>query len=238
VPLLSVRGLTQRFGGLLALDGVSFDLEPEQAIGLVGPNGSGKTTCINTICGLYRPTSGTVDLDGTPITGKPAHVLARLGIGRTFQIPHPFTGMTVRENLLVATTASTPRELADPNEVLERIGLAHLATKEAATLNATQQKLLDLGRALMLRPRVLFVDELGAGLAPSELSAIATLLRQVAADGCALVVVEHLLGFLEQITPSVLVLNAGRTIFAGQLRDALRDPDVERVFLGSSGSHD
>lgn len=162
MPLLSVRGLTQRFGGLLALDGVSFDLEPEQAIGLVGPNGSGKTTCINTICGLYRPTSGTVDLDGTPITGKPAHVLARLGIGRTFQIPHPFTGMTVRENLLVATTASTPRELADPNEVLERIGLAHLATKEAATLNATQQKLLDLGRALMLRPRVLFVDELGA----------------------------------------------------------------------------
>lgn len=238
MPLLSVRGLEQRFGGLVALAGIDFDLEPAQALGLVGPNGSGKTTCINAICGLNRPTKGTVTLDGTPITGARPHQLARAGIGRTFQIPRPFRGMTVRDNLLVATSTRHPRGDVDPDELLERLGLARFGASEAGTLNATQQKLLDLARALMLRPRVLFIDELGAGLSPAELHSIAGLLNEIAAEGTALVVVEHLLGFLEQVTPTVVVLNAGSSIFVGPLRDALRDPEVERVFLGTTSAHD
>jgi branched-chain amino acid transport system ATP-binding protein len=235
VSLLEVHNLRRSFGGLVALAGVDLALEPGEVLGLVGPNGSGKTTLINTICGLHRPDAGEILLEGRSITGLAPHRLARLGIGRTFQIPRPFRGLTVAENLEVAEAG---RRGSGPgvDEVLERVGLAPLRNEEAGALTATNQKLLDLARALMLAPRVIFVDELAAGLSPAELTSIAALLRAIASDGPAMVIVEHLLGFLEQVADHVIVLNAGTPIFRGPLREALVDPEVERVFLGTVSS--
>lgn len=232
--VLEVTDLSQTFGGLRAVDGVSFSLEEGKVLGLVGPNGSGKTTVINTICGLYHPTAGKVILDGNDVTGMRADKLARAGINRTFQIPKPFLDLTVRENLEIARNHTRAAKVS-VDEVAELVGLNDVMGKSAGSLNSTHKKMLDLGRALVMSPRVLFVDELAAGLMPSELEGIAHLLRDIAKDR-SLVVVEHLLGFLDKVADSVLVLNAGKEIFAGSLAAALQDDQVKKVFLGGSSS--
>ncbi len=232
-PLLSVDKLVKRFGGFRALDGVSFSLRPGEVLGLVGPNGSGKTTCINVISGLHRPDEGRVDFEGVGIKGTPSHRLAQRGINRTFQSPHPFHSLTVLENVQVAATyghaGGTAPDLVGLLAGLELDGLQHRA---AAELNSAQQKMLDLARALATAPRLLLVDELAAGLNPQELRRVAARLRELARDGMALLVVEHLMGFLESVTDRVIVMNAGREIFEGTLSAATRDPEIVRVFLG------
>jgi branched-chain amino acid transport system ATP-binding protein len=233
--VLVIEGLAQHFGGLRAVDGVSLEVAQGEIVGLVGPNGSGKTTLINCVCGLYRPSAGRITLEGTDITGWRPDRLARVGINRTFQIPRPFLDLTVRQNLEVAR-ANAPKEASsDPDEVLELVGLGRFARTMASSLNSTQKKLLDLARALVLAPKVLFLDEMAAGLTPAELSEMAALVKQVA-EGRAVVVVEHLMAFLGEVTNRVLVLNAGKEIFRGLLSEALRDDEVKRVFLGGTGS--
>ena len=230
-PLLTVDNLSKRFGALKALDGLSLALAPGEILGLVGPNGSGKTTAINVISGVYAPDHGAIHFNGHPVGGLPAHRLARLGINRTFQVPKPFKGLTVRENLEVAAAYSNAgREKVDQN--LELLDLAAFADREAASLNSAQQKRLDLARALVTQPRLLLVDELGAGLNPGELQQMADTLKTIAGAGVALLVVEHLLGFLKQLTQRVVVMNAGREIFEGPLEAAARDAQVIDVFLG------
>lgn len=223
----------KRFGGFRALDGVSLSLRPGEVLGLVGPNGSGKTTCINVISGLYRPNEGRVEFEGADIGGTPSHRLARRGINRTFQSPHPFPGLTVLENVQVAATyghaGGTPTDLP---ALLGSLELDRLQDRLAGDLNSAQQKMLDLARALATAPRLLLVDELAAGLNPQELARVAARLRALAAGGMALLVVEHLMGFLEKVTDRVIVMNAGREIFEGKLAAATRDPEVMRVFLG------
>ncbi len=228
--LLKIENLTTVFGGLKALSEVSLEIVPGQAIGLVGPNGSGKTTLVNTVCGLYRPASGRVILEGTDITGHRPHSIARAGINRTFQIPKPFKDLSVYENVKVSSIHS--RNHAPIEEVLARVNLREFANHPISELTAAQQKRLDLARAVALEPKVIFVDELAAGLTPGELHEVAEMLKEFQALGIALIVVEHLMGFLEQVVASVLVLSAGRTIFAGPLRNALADEEVKRVFLG------
>lgn len=233
--VLVIEGLAQHFGGLRAVDGVSLEVAQGEIVGLVGPNGSGKTTLINCVCGLYRPSAGRITLEGTDITGWRPDRLARVGINRTFQIPRPFLDLTVRQNLEVAR-ANAPKEASsDPDEVLELVRLGRFARTMASSLNSTQKKLLDLARALVLAPKVLFLDEMAAGLTPAELSEMAALVKQVA-EGRAVVVVEHLMAFLGEVTNRVLVLNAGKEIFRGLLSEALRDDEVKRVFLGGTGS--
>ncbi len=234
-PLLRVERLGKRFGGFRALDGVSFHIDHGEVLGLVGPNGSGKTTCINVISGLYAPDEGRVLFAGRSIGGRAPHLLARSGINRTFQSPRPFLSLTVRENVEIAATygrASTAAPTVDV--VLERLGLAAEATRRAEGLNSAHQKLLDLARALATGPRLLLVDEIAAGLNPAELLLMADRLRALAADGMALLVVEHLMGFLERVTDRVIVMNAGREIFDGRLAEAVRDGEVVRVFLGGA----
>lgn len=229
-PLLQVVDLVTRFGKFRALDGVSIEVGASQAIGLVGPNGSGKTTLVNTVCGLYPPAAGSIHFAGTNLTGKRADVIARAGINRTFQISKPFASLTVRENVEVAAHhAHHPRGV---DEVLEMTNLMRESRASASDLTAAQQKRLDLARALVMSPRLLFIDELAAGLTPNELQDVATMLRNLVDEGISLVVVEHLMGFLEQVVDGVYVLTAGQVIFQGSLRDALADNRVQEVFLG------
>ena len=235
-PILNVEKLVKRFGGFYALDGLSFHVVPGEILGLVGPNGSGKTTAINVVSGLYAPDGGEVTLDGQAIGRIASHRLVHRGINRTFQVPKPFLSLTVRENILVALThgraSVTPPTMA---ELLEEYRLGGVADRPAADLNSAQQKMLDLTRALATRPRLLLLDELAAGLNPAELDWIAGRIKALAAEGMAIIVVEHLMGFIEQITDRVIVLNAGKEIFEGTLAAAVREPQVIEVFLG--GEH-
>jgi branched-chain amino acid transport system ATP-binding protein len=235
-PILSVTTVIKRFGGFHALDGLSFHVTSGEILGLVGPNGSGKTTAINVISGLYAPDGGAVVLDGGSIGGVASHKLVHRGINRTFQIPKPFLSLTVRQNIAVALAygraAVTPPTMA---ALLDEYRLTEVADRPAADLNNAQQKMLDLVRALATCPRLLLLDELAAGLNPAELDWIAERIKALAKGGMAIIVVEHLMGFIEQITDRVIVMNAGKEIFEGKLAVAVQVPQVIEVFLG--GEH-
>jgi branched-chain amino acid transport system ATP-binding protein len=235
VPILNVSMLVKRFGGFYALDGLSFHVSSGEILGLVGPNGSGKTTAINVISGLYAPDGGEVALDGASIGAVASHRLVHRGINRTFQIPKPFLSLTVRQNVEVALAyggAATAPAMAD---LLDEYRLTEVADRPATDLNNAQQKMLDLVRALATRPRLLLLDELAAGLNPAELDWIAERIKALARSGMAIIVVEHLMGFIEHITDRVIVLNAGKEIFEGKLAVAVKVPQVIEVFLG--GEH-
>ena len=231
-PLLEVTNLVKRFGGFRALDGLSFHLNGGEILGLVGPNGSGKTTCINVISGLYTPDGGDIRLDGSSVSGLASHRLVHAGINRTFQVPKPFLTMTVRENVEVSIAYGSNGTAVDARELLASLDLDAYANKPAAELNSVQQKRLDLARALATKPRLLLVDELAAGLNPAELEKIAAKLEEFARGGMALLVIEHLMGFIDQVTDRVIVMNAGKEIFEGVLADAVRNRRVVEVFLG------
>ena len=233
--ILGVSKLVKRFGGFYALDGLSFHVASGEILGLVGPNGSGKTTAINVISGLYAPDGGEVTLDGVSIGGVASHKLVHRGINRTFQIPKPFLSLTVRQNVEVALAYGGAANAPAMADMLEEYRLTDVADRPAADLNNAQQKMLDLVRALATRPRLLLLDELAAGLNPAELDWIAERIKALARGGMAIIVVEHLMGFIEHITDRVIVLNAGKEIFEGKLAVAVKVPQVIEVFLG--GEH-
>lgn len=230
-PLLRLEKIGKKFGGLTVLHELSVAVEPGEILGLVGPNGSGKTTTINVISGVHRADEGRVLFEGREIQHLPVFRIARLGINRSFQVPKCFRAMRVRENVEVSATFAN-RGTVDIGAILEETGLASHATAIAGSLTVNQQKMLDLARALATNPRLLLIDEIGAGLNPSELGGIATLLKSLAARGIALVVVEHLLDFLNRIADRVIVLGAGRMLFSGSLEAASKDPEVVAAFIG------
>lgn len=230
-PILEVDGLKKNFGGLKALDGVSFQLHPGEILGLAGPNGSGKTTCINAITGVFKIDGGSIRFAGHDIHHKQTYRRVHLGINRTFQVPRPFPGLTVRENVEVAAHYGGG-EHVDAMPLLEDTGLSDLADKPAKALNSSEQKMLGLARALATRPRLLLVDEIGAGLNPEELDSMARRLRGYADAGMALLVVEHLMDFLDKVTDRLVVMDAGTTLFRGKLKEATEDARVIEAFLG------
>ena len=234
-PILTVSKVIKRFGGFHALDGVSFHVVSGEILGLVGPNGSGKTTAINVISGLYAPDDGEVTFDGASIGGVASHKLVHRGINRTFQVPKPFMSLTVRENIEVALAYGRAATPPTARALIDEYRLTEVADRPATDLNNVQQKTLDLVRALATQPRLLLLDELAAGLNPTELDWIAERIKALAQSGIAIIVVEHLMGFIEQITDRVIVLNAGKEIFEGKLAVAVQVPQVIEVFLG--GEH-
>lgn len=232
-PLLQVDKVVKRFGGFRALDGVSFAVRAGEILGLVGPNGSGKTTCINVISGLYSPDGGEVRFKNQPCNSLAMHKMARLGLNRTFQIPKPFSSLTVSQNIEIARKNTKPNHLVVENPLMF-VNLAEHANRPASTLNSSQQKLLGLARALATGPDMLLVDELGAGLNPSELKDVAKKLKWLSEQGIALIVVEHLMGFVHQLTNRVIVMNAGKEIFEGNLEEAAQNAQVVEVYLGGA----
>ncbi len=228
---LEIEGVVKSFGGFKALNGVNISVEKGEIVGLVGPNGCGKTTLVNVASGIYSLDMGKILLDGKDITHMPTHRRVLHGVNRTFQVPKPLSDMTVEENIDLAWYFGGKHNFAR-SSVLERTNLADTRGKLASMLTTAQQKRLDLARALATNPKVLFVDELGAGLSPSELSEISAMLREIAESGVSLVVVEHLLGFLESLTSRVVVLEAGKEIFEGTLKEAVKNERVIEVFLG------
>jgi branched-chain amino acid transport system ATP-binding protein len=234
--ILNVNKLVKRFGGFYALDGLTFHVVPGEILGLVGPNGSGKTTAINVISGLYAPDGGEIVFDDQSVGGVASHKLVHRGINRTFQVPKPFMSLSVRENVEVALAYGRAEgKLSSIDTLLEDCRLMDVADRPAAELNSVQQKMLDLTRALATAPRLLLLDELAAGLNPTELDWIAGRIKALAAGGMAIIVVEHLMGFIEHITDRVIVMNAGKEIFEGKLAAAVKEPQVIEVFLG--GEH-
>lgn len=230
-PLLRLETVGKRFGGLTVLDQLSFSVHAGEIVGLVGPNGSGKTTTINVISGVHQADAGRVIFEGREIRHLPTFRIARHGINRSFQVPKCFRDMSVRENVEVAATFAT-RGAADVEAILSQIGLSAQADLLAGSLTVNQQKMLDLGRALATNPKLLLIDEIGAGLNPAELGGIASLLQSLAASGITLIVVEHLLDFLNRITDRVIVLGAGRMLFEGTLQAASQNPEVVAAFIG------
>lgn len=233
--------LSKRFGGISAVDNVSIALARGELVGLIGPNGSGKTTTINMVAGALAPDQGAIRLHGASMAGAPAHVFARRGVARTFQVPRLFKRMTVLENLIVPALGdpATHRREAEARarEVLQFLRMEHLTNALARALSGGQQKLLELGRALMLRPSLLLLDEPFAGVHPQLLAQIMEHIKTLSADGYTIIVVDHNIDAIRSLVRRTLVLAQGRKIADGLSDDVLRDPAVIHAYTGSRKAH-
>jgi branched-chain amino acid transport system ATP-binding protein len=236
--LLELDGVTRRFGGLNAVEGVSLAIEKGEILGLIGPNGAGKTTLINLITGVHPANSGRVRFDGQDITRLQPYRIARLGLARTFQIVQPFPKMTVVENAaagaLFAGRASGVREAhAIARRHLEFTGLAHTAERPAAALTLASRKRLELAKALAMNPRLLMLDEVNAGLNPAEIAEALDLIRKIASLGVTIIVIEHLMKVVLSISHRLAVLHHGQLIAHGAPREVVGDKRVIEAYLGS-----
>jgi branched-chain amino acid transport system ATP-binding protein len=233
--LLRVEGIAKRFGGLLAVDNASFTAMPGAITALIGPNGAGKTTLFSIIAGFQRPSQGRIFYDGADITGEPPHKLARRGIARTFQIVQPFVGLTVRENIAIGAHLSRPRRadaLAAADEVARSVDLAAQLDRPASALTVAGRKRLELARALAITPRLLLLDEVLAGLNPSEVRDMVPVIRAIASRGVTIVMIEHVMQAMMQLAAQVFVLSEGRIIATGSPQAVAADPRVIEAYLG------
>jgi branched-chain amino acid transport system ATP-binding protein len=237
-PILDVRNLTRRFGGVVAVNEVSLSLAPGEIVGLIGPNGAGKTTLVNLITGFLPKTSGAVFFEGRDISATPPHMIARLGIARTFQIVQPFSDMTVFENVLAGALFSERNggmhaAKAQARESLEFTGLAAHADYRASELSLANRKRLELAKSLAMQPRLLFLDEVNAGLNTRELDGALALIRAIAARSVTIVIIEHLLKVIVPLVSRIVVLYHGAKLSEGDAGDVMRDPAVIKAYIGN-----
>jgi branched-chain amino acid transport system ATP-binding protein len=235
--ILQVQEVSKRFGGLQALADVSFDLPEGQILGLIGPNGAGKTTLFNVINGVYPPEQGRVIFRGEDITGLPPYEVARRGLARAHQVVRPLSDLTVRENVMVGACFSRERHslteaarLADG--ALFQFGLLDRAHQPASSLNVAQKKRLELARALAARPYLLLLDEVLAGLNPSEITAMLATIRAIRDEGITIFMIEHVMQAVMNISDHILVLDYGLLIAAGRPEEVANNPQVIEAYLG------
>jgi branched-chain amino acid transport system ATP-binding protein len=232
-PLLELRGVSKAFGQVVVADDLSYTLDAGVVLGVVGPNGAGKTSMLNLISGSLRPDAGQILLDGTDITRMPAHARARAGIARTFQIPRPFGGMTVFENVLVgAAHAHQAERLERCVEALTLAGLIDRANAIAGSLTLLDRKRLDLARALAMRPRVLMLDEIAGGLTEPEVQALVGTVRGLKAEGLTIIWIEHIVQALVSSVDRLMATNYGRKLLEGEPSVVMSSPEVQSVYLG------
>jgi branched-chain amino acid transport system ATP-binding protein len=238
VPVLETRGLGRRFGGLQAVSDVSFSVPAGQVLGVIGPNGAGKSTFINLVTGHTKPTEGRVLIEGKDLTGARPWVIAQAGVARTFQIVKPFRGMSVRENVAVGIlygsngTNVMSKALKAAEEVLEEVGMAGLGDRPPGELSVADARRLEFAKALALRPRLLLLDEVMAGLRHTEIEPSLELIRKLKARGMTIIVVEHVMKAILAVSDQVLVLHQGKVLTSGDPRDVLSDPRVIEAYLG------
>lgn len=236
MTLLSLNHLSKRYGALVVADEISFDVDTGEISGILGPNGAGKTTLFNLIAGTVRPDAGRIEFNGQDVSAKPVSERCRAGIARSFQIPHPFSGMTVFENLLVGATFGRPAAADDPeyraHEVLHITGLKQKVNALAGELTLLERKRLEMARALATDPRLLLLDEIAGGLTDRECASLLGAVRDVHASGVTIVWIEHVVHALLSVAQRLIVLNFGKKIADGKPADVLANRDVRSVYMG------
>ena len=238
VPILKTEALTIHFGGLVALDGVDLELRKDEILGIIGPNGAGKSTFINVVSGVYPPTSGRVIFDGKDVTSLPAHVRCMLGIGRTFQLIHPLTDLSALQNIMVAALFGRSMNLREARK--EAIAIADSLSlsnpdRDVSSLSALEIKKMEIARALASRPKVLFLDEVMAGLNIEETDEIIGDAQEIRNRGVALCVVEHVMSVIRRLTDRVVVLDGGQVIADGPYEEVSNNERVISAYLGEEG---
>jgi len=235
-PLLELNGLAKHFGGLQVIDSLSTTVGPGELLGIVGPNGAGKTTLFNLVAGGVRPDAGSVIFDGQDITSAPVHQRCRAGIGRTYQIPLPFSGLTVFENVLVGAAHGRSARRGSYElslQALHAVGLAAKANEQAADLGLLDRKRLEMARALATEPRLLLLDEVAGGLTQPEVADLVALIRRVHAQGVTIVWIEHIVDALMSLAGRLICLSEGRILMEGDPAMVLASREVQEVYLGT-----
>jgi len=236
MPILSLRSVSKSFGALKVTDDVSFDLEPDEALGIIGPNGAGKSTLFNLITGNIAPDQGRILLDGRDVTNDAPMQRVASGIGRSFQIPQPFGNLSVYENLLVAARFGGGVSAAEAPDhcmaILHRTGLGTVAESPAGGLPLLQRKRLELARAMATKPRVILLDEIAGGLTEAECVELVATIRAIHAEGTAIIWIEHVLHALNSVVERLMVLNFGRLLMIGAPEAVMASPEVREIYLG------
>ena len=233
--MLTLENVTKRFGGLTAVGAVSLDVRERELVGIIGPNGAGKTTLFNVVSGYYRPEEGRVVFAGSDVTGRAPHDICRLGLTRTFQIVKPFGNLSVLDNVMIGALTRTPTVRAarsDAERVVETCDLAPYATARARALPIGLRKRLEVARALATRPRVLLLDEVMAGLNPTELGGMVDLIRRLHAEGLTVIVIEHIMAAMMRLAQRIVVLHHGEKIAEGTPAQIVADRRVVDAYLG------
>jgi len=233
--VLTLESVTKRFGGLTAVRAVSLEVRRGDLLGIIGPNGAGKTTLFNVIAGYYRPEEGRIVFEGRDVTGLPAHAISRLGLTRTFQIVKPFGNLSVADNVMIGALTRLPRvrnARVEAERVIALCGLGPHAAARARALPIGLRKRLEVARALATRPRLLLLDEVMAGLNPSELTGIIDLVRRVHAEGVTLIVIEHVMAAMMRLAQRIVMLHHGEKIAEGTPEAIAHDRRVIDAYLG------